>query len=558
MSYRDLLVGKAEIHSRTDFKYAMLRSQFAGIMCVVSLFYILLDYANGVTVFIALYGILGGFGIVSFILNRRQHYLAATVVQLLTINILIFIFADVDNPYGGVFFYFITCSLAALILLNYYNHTLSIVFALLPIVLGYLAYTIEANLIPEPSYEPHMIRVNFVANFVIGILSNAFMVYFLINRNRDAEQTLIRTSTDLKRSEERYSMALRGTKAGIYEWRVKEDLVIVSEYWKNLLGYSYTELQNLTSQTFLTFVHADDLVQTTKSIAVHLQDHLPYQNELRLRTKSGTYKWFQDSGVFQLGTDGSPRVVVGSIIDIDERKKAEEELALKNIQLAKTNEELDRFVYSASHDMRAPLSSLLGLIHLSEKTDNPQEVSLLLNMMKDRIKTMEGFIKEVTDYSRNTRLDLLPTPVNLKTLALEIIQTLAYPLFNKTVRIEVLIDSTLEILTDPSRLKVIINNLVSNAYKYHRFDQADPYIIISTLQKGDHVLLTIKDNGTGISPEHHTRIFDMFYRASESSEGSGLGLYIVKETLDKLKGNISVQSSAGNGAEFTVTLPLSL
>jgi len=392
------------------------------------------------------------------------------------------------------------------------------------------------------------------------------MVYFLINRNRDAEQTLIRTSTDLKRSEERYSMALRGTKAGIYEWRVKEDLVIVSEYWKNLLGYSYTELQNLTSQTFLTFVHADDLVQTTKSIAVHLQDHLPYQNELRLRTKSGTYKWFQDSGVFQLGTDGSPRVVVGSIIDIDERKKAEEELALKNIQLAKTNEELDRFVYSASHDMRAPLSSLLGLIHLSEKTDNPQEVSLLLNMMKDRIKTMEGFIKEVTDYSRNTRLDLwrntrldlLPTPVNLKTLALEIIQTLAYPLMNKKVRIEVLIDSTLEILTDPSRLKVIINNLVSNAYKYHRFDQADPYIIISTLQKGDHVLLTIKDNGTGISPEHHTRIFDMFYRASESSEGSGLGLYIVKETLDKLKGNISVQSSAGNGAEFTVTLPLSL
>ncbi|HMR57142.1 MAG TPA: PAS domain-containing sensor histidine kinase, partial [Cyclobacteriaceae bacterium] len=353
-------------------------------------------------------------------------------------------------------------------------------------------------------------------------------------------------------------MALRGTKAGIYEWRVKEDLVIVSEYWKNLLGYSYTELQNLTSQTFLTFVHADDLVQTTKSIAVHLQDHLPYQNELRLRTKSGTYKWFQDSGVFQLGTDGSPRVVVGSIIDIDERKKAEEELALKNIQLAKTNEELDRFVYSASHDMRAPLSSLLGLIHLSEKTDNPQEVSLLLNMMKDRIKTMEGFIKEVTDYSRNTRLDLLPTPVNLKTLALEIIQTLAYPLMNKKVRIEVLIDSTLEILTDPSRLKVIINNLVSNAYKYHRFDQADPYIIISTLQKGDHVLLTIKDNGTGISPEHHTRIFDMFYRASESSEGSGLGLYIVKETLDKLKGNISVQSSAGNGAEFTVTLPLSL
>lgn len=556
--YRDLLVGKAEIPSRTDFKYAMLRSQFAGIMCVVGIFYVFLDSSNGVTVFIPFYAILGGGGIISFLLNRNRKYLLATITQLATINVLIFIFADVDNPYGGVYFYFISCSLVALILLNYYHRTLSVAFALLPIVLGYFAYTIDLSLIPEPSYEPQMIRVNFIANLVIGILSNTFVVYFLINRNRDTEQDLIRTSTNLKESEERYSMALRGTKAGIYEWRVKENSVNVSTYWKSLLGYEDNELQQVTVQTFLTFIHPDHLEETSKSIEAHLKDHKPYQNELRIRTKSGGYKWFQDSGVSKLDSDGSPSVVIGSIIDIDERKKAEEELALKNIQLAKTNEELDRFVYSASHDMRAPLSSLLGLIHLSEKTDRPEEVGLFLQMMKDRIKTMEGFIKEVTDYSRNTRLDLIPTPVKLEALAREVVQTLAYSVMNKKVRIEVEIDPALEILTDPNRLKVIINNLVSNAYKYHRFDQPDPFIIIGALQKGDHVLLTIKDNGIGIAPEHHMRIFDMFYRASESSEGSGLGLYIVKETLDKLEGNISVQSSAGVGSEFTVTLPLSL
>ena len=181
-----------------------------------------------------------------------------------------------------------------------------------------------------------------------------------------------------------------------------------------------------------------------------------------------------------------------------------------------------------------------------------------MQMMKDRIKTMEGFIKEVTDYSRNTRLNILPTTVKLEAIAREVVQTLAYAIVNKKVRIEVTIDDSLEIITDPNRLKVIISNLISNAYKYHKFDQPDPYIIINALQKGDHVLLSVKDNGIGISPEHHTRIFDMFYRASESSEGSGLGLYIVKETLDKLGGSISVQSSAGEGSEFTVTLPLSL
>ncbi|MBX2897223.1 MAG: PAS domain-containing sensor histidine kinase [Cyclobacteriaceae bacterium] len=557
MSYRDFLVGKKLIPSHTDFKYAMLRSQFAGIILTVAVFYIILDSSNGVTVFIPLYGLLIVGGLTSFILNRQQNYIAATLTQLIMLNFLVLIFADVDHPYGGVYFYFITCAGVGLILFNYYNRVLSILFALLPVLLGLLAFYADLNLIPEPSYEPHMVSMNFVSNLIIGILSNGFVVYFLISRNREVEQNLVQTSNDLKKSEERFLMALHGTKAGVYEWKMAENSIYVSTDWKRLLGYEAHELNNLRQEDFSPLVFPEDRARTRQLINEHLALQKPYQNEFRLLTKSGVYKWFQDSGVFKQDENGKT-VLVGTLIDIDERKKAEAELALKNEQLAKTNEELDRFVYSASHDMRAPLSSLLGLIHLSEKTDRPEEVGLFLQMMKDRIKTMEGFIKEVTDYSRNTRLDLLPTPIKLELLAQEVVQTLAYSVVNKKVRIEVRIDPDLEISTDPNRLKVVINNLVSNAYKYHRFDQPDPYIIISAIKKADHVLITVKDNGTGISKEHHSRIFDMFYRASESSEGSGLGLYIVKETLDKLEGNISVQSSVGDGSEFTVTLPLSL
>ncbi len=558
MSYRDFLVGKSIIPSRSDFKYAMLRSQFAGIIVTVAAFYIILDSYNSVTIFVPFYALMIAGGLISFVLNRQRRYTASTLAQLILINGLIFIFADVDHPYSGVYFYFLTCSVVGLILLNHYNRLLSFAFAALPILLGFLAYKIDFNLIPTPSYEPHMVEMNFVSNLIIGILSNAFVVYFLINRNREAENSLVRASTDLSASEERFSMALRGTRAGIYEWYVKENTAYVSPYWKSLLGYEEDDLKNISIETFMSFIHPEDLTHTTQSVEAHLSNHKPYQSELRLRVKSGKYKWFLDSGVSKLNKEGKTLVVIGSIIEIDERKNAEEELALRNLQLAKTNEELDRFVYSASHDMRAPLSSLLGLIHLSEKTDRPEEVGLFLQMMKDRIKTMEGFIKEVTDYSRNTRLNILPTTVKLEAIAREVVQTLAYAIVNKKVRIEVTIDDSLEIITDPNRLKVIISNLISNAYKYHKFDQPDPYIIINALQKGDHVLLSVKDNGIGISPEHHTRIFDMFYRASESSEGSGLGLYIVKETLDKLGGSISVQSSASEGSEFTVTLPLSL
>lgn len=558
MSYRDFLVGKSIIPSRSDFKYAMLRSQFAGIIVAVGIFYIILDSYNGVSVFIPFYFFMIAGGLISFILNRQRKYIAATLVQLTLINFLIFIFADVDHPYGGVYFYFLTCSIVGLILLNYYNRILSIGFALLPIALGLVAYKVDLNIIPTPSYEPHMVEVNFISNLIIGILSNAFVVYFLIGRNREVEQSLIETSSDLKKSEERFLMALHGTKAGVYEWRLTENSIYVSTDWKRLLGYEEHELNNLKKEDFSKLVYPEDGIRTRTLIEEHRALGKPYQNEFRLLTKNGGFKWFQDSGVFKQDEAGKSTIIIGTLIDIDKRKKAEEELELKNAQLAKTNEELDRFVYSASHDMRAPLSSLLGLIHLSEKTDKPEEVVLFLQMMKDRIKTMEGFIKEITDYSRNTRLDLSLTAVKLESIAFDVVQNLAYSIVNKKVRIEIQIDPSLEVSTDPNRLKVIINNLVSNAYKYHRFDQPDPFIIIDGLKKGDHVLLSVKDNGMGISPEHHTRIFDMFYRASESSEGSGLGLYIVKETLDKLEGSISVQSTPGMGSEFTVTLPLSL
>ncbi len=560
--FRNILVGNESIPSRAEFKYAMLRGQFACIICAVAVFYMILDTFNGVAVFIPWYSLLAGLAIISLLLNRNKFYLTATILQLALLSTLIFLFADVDHPLGGVFFFFMTCSITALILLSNYSRLLSILFALLPIILGYIAFNYDLNIIPTPSYEPHMVRINFIANLTIGILSNVFVVYFLINRNyeaekslRDNERTLLKTSAELKISEERFAMALQGTRAGIYEWMVKTNSVYVSAHWKKILGFEEHELNDLTVEKFLSFIHPDDIARTSRAIEEHLKNRQPYQNELRIKIKSGVYKWVLDSGVSKHDEEGNTSVVIGSIIDIDERKNAEAQVALKNIQLAKTNEELDRFVYSASHDMRAPLSSLLGLIHLSEKTDNPEERGTLLQMMKDRIKTMEGFIKEVTDYSRNTRLDLASIDISLFDLVSEVVNNLAYSIVNKKVRIDIVIDKKIVLETDVNRLKVVINNLLSNAYKYHQFDKNDPFIRIAASEKGNTILMTVEDNGQGIAPEHHLRIFEMFYRASESSEGSGLGLYIVKETLDKLNGSISVRSTPGEGAEFIVTLP---
>ena len=431
--FRNILVGKDYISSRREYKYALLRGQFAIIIFVVAIFYGILDTINNVEIFIPWYGLMIVISILVIVLNRAKLYTSATIFLLTLINSLIFIFADADHPNGGVYFFFITCSITGFILVGYYNIYAGFFFALLPIVLGYLAFIIDLNLLPTPVYEPGMVEVNFFVNFIIGVVANFFVIYFLMARNRESEKSLIEN-----------------------------------------------------------------------------QEH---------------------------------------------SEKIAQEITQKNTQLAKTNEELDRFVYSASHDMRAPLSSLLGLINLCEKTSKPEEVHMYLELMKGRIKMMEGFIREVTDYSRNTRLDVSSEEFVLGDVILETTRNLSYIEVSKQVRIEIQPSCRLNLCTDVSRLKVILNNLISNAYRYHRFNQDDPYIIFSAEKKDNIVTVHVQDNGTGIMPEHHQKIFDMFFRASETSEGSGLGLYIVKETIQKLGGTIRVESNFGQGARFSFSIP---
>jgi PAS domain S-box-containing protein len=496
-------------------------------------------------------------------LNRKKYYTPATILQLVIINLIVYLFADVDHPYGGVYFYFITCSIAGLILLNYFNLKLGLFFAIVSVLLGVLAYITDFHIIPEPNYDFNSVRINFLFNLTIGTLSTLFVVYFLIKRNaesekslRDNESNLIKLSSELKVSEERFAMALEGTKAGIYEWRVTTNSVYVSSRWKKLLGYEEDEIQLVTVDFFLSLVHPDDSVRTSESIQTHIENKTPYQNELRLKIKNGDYKWFQDSGISKTNETGGLQLVIGSIIDIDERKKAEEELALKNQQLQKTNEELDRFVYSASHDMRAPLSSMLGLIFITEHSTNPEETKEMLDKMKGRIKVMEGFIKEVTDYSRNARLEVAWQNLNVYNLVKEIMDSHSYSYRNQKINVSIDVPNHLEVMCDPHRLKVILNNLISNAIKYSDYSKPIQQISISARVEESKWSFTVADNGLGISNEHVSKIFDMFYRASEKSDGSGLGLYILKETLNKLGGSITVDSTLKVGTSFHITLPL--
>lgn len=231
------------------------------------------------------------------------------------------------------------------------------------------------------------------------------------------------------------------------------------------------------------------------------------------------------------------------------------ELVENNMLLSRTNAELDRFVYSTSHDLRAPLTSIMGLINITLDSQNPAEVKRYLSLMKDRVHSLDDFIKDITDYSRNNRLEVKRESVKLADLATEVWESLKFSPDAENIDFQIDIPDDVYIESDKNRLRVIIGNLISNAVRYHDLKKENQYIRLRYHMNGRVSYIQVEDNGQGIASEYHTQIFDMFFRAHESSKGSGLGLYIVKEALMKLSGSIKLESTVGQGTTFTIVLP---
>ena len=234
----------------------------------------------------------------------------------------------------------------------------------------------------------------------------------------------------------------------------------------------------------------------------------------------------------------------------------ERAIAEKNRELVEVNTELDKFFYSASHDLRAPLTSMKGLIGLMEETQDPEELKQYSALLKSRVENLEQFVRTITAYSSNARADLQRQPVVLRDILREALENVRFYPKADSITIRLDVPATLGIQSDPMRLQIVFGNLIANAIKYHDFTKSNCFIAITHKAEKESISIQIEDNGCGIPEEVVPRIFDMFYRGHSQSEGSGLGLYIVREALEKLGGSIDVKSVYGLGSTFTITLPL--
>ncbi len=430
---RDFLLGKQRIISRTEYKEALLRGQFGLLIGVICFSYIFIDLYNGVKQFLPFYIVGIVFSGIIIIMNRNRKSKSASIIILVFSNLIIYVFATIDSPLGGVFLYFTATSAAALILFARSDRYIGYIFAFISIILGLLAYLLNWSPISELADPSSYELTSFATNYLIGMLCCVLIINFAINRNNESEKSL--------------------------------------------------------------------------------------ENSIMAR------------------------------------EQAEMALTKKNDELEKANQELDRFVYSASHDMRAPLSSLLGLMEIVRLTNKDAGLEEYFGLMKQRILTMEGFIKEITDYSRNSRTDIMIEEVRLLDLIHEVLSSIEFLAHHMKIERKIDVAPDFVIYTDASRLKVIMSNLITNAIKYHNSRRNEKWFRVGARVVDGGYELEVADNGIGIEDKYLNKIYDMFFRATEGSEGSGLGLYIVRETIQKLSGQIGCTSMLGVGTTFTLFLP---
>jgi two-component system sensor histidine kinase/response regulator len=225
----------------------------------------------------------------------------------------------------------------------------------------------------------------------------------------------------------------------------------------------------------------------------------------------------------------------------------------KIIELQKANDELNRFVYSTSHDLRSPLASVMGILNLARMENSIRDPNGYLAMIEICVNKMDSFIQKIIEYYKSIRVEDELTSIDFKVLLDESIRL--FKMQKPNLEYIINVEQENEFVNDAFRVSVIIDNLISNAVKYQNPTEQNQKVEITVNTNPQKAIIKIEDNGIGILDDHLNNIFKMFFRSANSGSGLGIGLYIVKEALTRIGGEISVHSVYGSGTAFYLEIP---
>jgi PAS domain S-box-containing protein len=362
-----------------------------------------------------------------------------------------------------------------------------------------------------------------------------------ITKQRQSEE-------ELRRREERFRHFFGQVQVGVAIVNSSFEVLEVNNAFCSISNYSKKELIDTQFLRFFTAEQGTEIKKQLGRIKANQAEH--YQTECKLFLKNGNAIYV----IFQLlrldASNERKDQFLCQVVDINDRMVAEEQLLIRN-------NELNNFVYKVSHDLRAPLLSVKGLINLMRIEKDPALYESYVGMIEERVEKLDGFIRDILSHSKNLNTEVSTEEIDLKEVIENCFAQMQF--YTKSIDIEkkVAVNGA-SFFSDAQRIQEILRNLISNAVIYSSKERKQSFVHVNVRSDLKKCTILVEDNGIGIKKVYLDKIFQMFYRANDKVEGSGIGLYIVQQSVLKLGGQVHVESKLNSGTRFTLTIPNNL
>ncbi|QMU28765.1 PAS domain-containing sensor histidine kinase [Adhaeribacter radiodurans] len=413
------------------------------------------------------------------------------------------------------------------------------------------------------------------------LINSAGQVYGIVNTGADIT-ALNEAQQKIEESEQRFRLMADASPTMIWSLAPDASLKYANSFMLGFLGIS---MEKYKADNWLPYIHPEDQQRSIHTIGEAFEQRQPFRNEHRFLRHDGEYRWLLSQAAPSYYPNGEIYGYVGSSVDITEIKQAEmklqhyaqelatvnEELRFShnqvqeaniklssiNQQLSRMNADMDNFIYTASHDLKAPILNIEGLMEalrsqLSPASLRAEDIQYTLHLIADsvqRFKRTIGHLTEVTKLQKENNLEA--TSVNLASVISEVQLDLANDIRAAQARVEVEVTNCPTIPFAEKNMRSIVYNLLSNALKY-RSPNRQAIIQILCASTDDYQVLTVTDNGLGMDLSGQSKLFTMFKRLHTHVEGSGIGLYMVKKIIENAGGRIEVSSKVDEGSTFQV------
>ena len=385
----------------------------------------------------------------------------------------------------------------------------------------------------------------------------------LLKLNNELEKRVSERTRELSTAKDRFEAVALATNDTLWDWNLYTNEIWWSEGIKTIYGYTDPELESGINSKF-NKIHPDDADKVMKEIQQLVnsgKNH--WSGEYRFRKENGNYAYILDRSYVIYDENKKPSRIVGSMFDMSDIKKSQHQLNLINTELSNKNEELsrinkdmDNFIYTASHDLKAPVSNIEGLIISLDDIITPeakgemyQSIVSMIHLSIERFKNTLRDLSEIAKADGDNGQDVEET--SLEEMLEEVKASIMTQIEESGARISHFFEEP-TVRFSKKNLRSIIYNLLSNAIKYKDFQRVPVINIKSRCIDGSYVQLLVEDNGLGIKEEDKEKVFTMFKRLHNHVEGTGVGMSIVKRIIDNSGGRIELDSKVGQGSVFTV------